>query len=486
MGALLRNDPAPNPGRSSPGLAVAPTHTGIDDGAVLREASAIDGAAESEPRLSPVDVQAAERQEAGSRRYTPIVDAARQVSPSVVSIRVLRRVRGMRRNQFGFFQGPEDRSRPGLGSGFAIDAAGTILTNEHVVAGADSIVVADATGNEYRAELVGADELTDIAVLRVDGNRIPPAPLGTSSDLMVGEPAIAIGNPFGHLLENSEATVTAGVVSGVGRDIKAKDQRQTLLADMVQTDASINPGNSGGPLVNADGQVIGVNSSIFSYSGGSEGLGFAIPIDRALRVAEELKTYGRIRRPYVGIDAVAVESDKLLGDTQVRRVAPGSPAENAGIRPGDVLVGIEGRPIDSPLDWEVGLLDAGVGSSVTITYLRAGKNARVTLGVEEVPDRADDQIRALEGLELISVDEALAVQRRLEVDVGALVAEIDERSTEVTGLRPGDVILAINRRRVETADDAADLFQYYAGRGRIRVTYYREGRLYYSSSFSVG
>jgi serine protease Do len=392
----------------------------------------------------------------------------------------------MRRDGFGFFQVPQERSRPGLGSGFAIDAAGTILTNEHVVAGADSIVVVDASGREYGAVLVGTDELTDIAVLRVEANRIPPAPLGTSSDLMVGEPAIAIGNPFGHLLENAEATVTAGVVSGVGRDIKAKDQRQTLLADMVQTDASINPGNSGGPLVNADGQVIGVNSSIFSFSGGSEGLGFAIPIDRALRVAEELDTYGRIRRPYVGIDAVAVESDTLLGDTQVRRVAPGSPAERAGMRVGDVLVRIEERRIDSPLDWEVGLVDAGVGSSVAVTYLRDGRSVRVALAVEEVPDREEDRVQVLEGLELISVDEALAVQRRLQVDVGALVAEIDEPSTEVTGLRAGDVILAINRRRVETAEDAADLFQYYAGRGRIRVTYYRDGRLYYSSSFSVG
>ena len=183
---------------------------------VIRDAS-LAGASDPESAvLRPADAVA---QEAGSRRYTPIVDAARQVSPSVVSIRVVRRVRGMRRDPFGFFRGPEEGTRPGLGSGFAIDDGGTILTNEHVVAGADSIVVADAGGNEYRAELVGTDELTDIAVLKVQAHRIPAAPLGTSSDLMVGEPAIAIGNPFGHLLENSEATVTAGVVSGVGRDI---------------------------------------------------------------------------------------------------------------------------------------------------------------------------------------------------------------------------------------------------------------------------
>ena len=311
-----------------------------------------------------------------SRRYTPIVEAARRVAPSVVSISILRVAQSGPRSLFEDFFGrsaPPSRLRRSYGSGFSIDEAGFLVTNEHVVRGADSIVVTDAQGRVHAASLVGADELTDIAVLRIAAGRVPPAPLGTSSDLMVGEPAIAIGNPFGYLLANSEATVTTGVISGVGRDIRSPDERQTLLADMVQTDASINPGNSGGPLVNADGQVIGVNSSIFSSSGGSEGVGFAIPIDRVLRIVAELRDHGRIRRPFVGVDPMAVESDTVLfSETLVRRVAPGSAAATAGLEPGDVLVAIGGRPIASPLDWEVGLLDAGVGSDVQVSYRRNG------------------------------------------------------------------------------------------------------------------
>ena len=221
-------------------------------------------------------------------RVTPTVLAVRQVLPSVVSVSVFRRERMRARSFLELFGPSRDRLVSGLGSGFAIDDQGTILTNDHVVQGADSVIVVDGMGRTYDAYVVGRDELTDLAVLRIPPGRVPAAPLGRSSDLMVGEPAIAIGNPYGSFLANSEATVTRGVISGVDRDIRATGQRDVLYADMVQTDASINPGNSGGPLVNIQGEVVGVNSSIFSSSGGSQGVGFAIPIDRALRVAGEL------------------------------------------------------------------------------------------------------------------------------------------------------------------------------------------------------
>jgi serine protease Do len=407
----------------------------------------------------------------------------------VVSITVLRSVQ---RVGFGsLFEEFWNRSpfprgtqrQPSLGSGFAIDSRGYLLTNEHVVAGSDSIVVTDAEGRVYDAELVGSDELSDIAVLRVEGGRIPPAPLGTSSDLVVGEPAIAIGNPFGYLLNNAEATVTSGVISGVGRDIRA-EQGETLLADMVQTDASINPGNSGGPLVNADGRVIGVNSSIFSRSGGSEGLGFAIPIDRAVRIADELREFGRIRRPYVGVDPVAMRSDTtLFSRTLIRRVAPGSPAERAGLREGDQLVAISNRPINSPLDWEVGLLDAGVRADVEVTYNRDGRVGRATLHIEELPSEQAERLEVVAGLELITVTPQIAVERRLGVEAGAMVVGISGQNAAVTGMREGDVIVEVNRRKVKTAEDADDLFQYYAGRSRIRVTLYRNGRSYYTTFY---
>ncbi len=446
----------------------------VDDGA--RPATGVDERPSDSPQEAP----------AGSRRFTPLVEAANRVAPSVVSVTVLRTYRNAPRSMFEDLLG-QGRSgvQPAYGSGFAIDSDGFLLTNEHVVRSADSIVVTDAQGRRLRATLVGADDMTDIAVVRVEAGRIPPAPLGTSSDLMVGEPAVAIGNPFGYLLANAEATVTAGVVSGVGRDIRSEDRRRTLLADMVQTDASINPGNSGGPLVNAEGRVIGVNSSIFSRSGGSEGLGFAIPIDRALRIANELRQYGRIRRPFVGVDPVAVESDSvLLAETLVRRVAPDSPAEQAGLRAGDVLLAIDGRPIAGPVDWEVGLLDAGVESEVEVMYSRDGRARSVTLAIQELPSESAERLQVLTGLELITVDEQIAVERRLPVEAGAMIAGISQRNASVTGMRVGDVIVAVNRQRVETAEDVDDLFQYYAGRSRIRVSVFRDGS-YYSTYFGV-
>ena len=436
---------------------------------------------------SAANPAASSQEWAGSRRYTPIVEAARLVAPSVVSISILRVGQSGPRSLFEDFLGrttPQSRLRKSYGSGFAIDDLGSLITNEHVVRGADSIVVTDSQGRVHPATIVGADELTDIAILRIEGGRVPPAPLGTSSDLMVGEPAIAIGNPFGYLLANAEATVTAGVISGVGRDIRSADERQTLLADMVQTDASINPGNSGGPLVNADGRVIGVNSSIFSRSGGSEGLGFAIPIDRALRIVDELRDFGRIRRPFVGVDPMAVQSDTLLfSETLVRRVAPRSAAAGAGLEPGDVLVAIGGRPVASPLDWEVGLVDAGVGAEVDVVYRRDGRDREARLLIEELPSESAERLQVLAGLELITLDPQIAVERRLTVDSGAMITRISQRNAAYTGMREGDVIIEINRRRVGTAEDVADLFQYYSGRSSIRVSVFRSGNTYITTFY---
>lgn len=426
-----------------------------------------------------------------SPRYTPIVEAARRVAPSVVSISVIKTVdRPARRDLLSDFFGgrsySQSRRVPAFGSGFAIDDDGYILTNDHVVSDADSIFVADATGRRLPAELVGSDALVDIAVLKIEPGRIPPAPLGTSSDLVVGEPAIAIGNPLATLVSNAEATVTSGVVSGVGRDMRESANEGTLYADMIQTDASINPGNSGGALVNAEGRVIGVNSSILSRSGGSEGLGFAIPIDRALRIANELKQFGRIRRPWIGVDPEVVSSDSsLFSSTRVRRVAEGSPAARAGLRPGDILLSIQGRPIDSPLDFEVGLLDAGVGADVDVVYVRGGGRHETELPVVELPSEQAERVEVLTGLQLITVDERISVERGLppEVDFGALIADISDEAAYRSGLRRGDVIVEINRRRVESVGVAEELFRSFAGGGRILAVVVRNGRLVSTSFF---
>ena len=418
-----------------------------------------------------------------SPRYTPIVEASRQVAPSVVSLTVLKTVRRSARRDlfsefFGRSPGRNQLART-YGSGFAIDGDGYLLTNDHVVSGADSILVTTSNGRRLPARLVGGDALLDIAVLKVEAGVIPPAPLGTSSDLVVGEPAIAIGNPLGQFVANAEATVTTGVISGVGRDMRGEaSEGSTLFADMIQTDASINPGNSGGALVNAEGRVIGVNSSIYSRSGGSEGIGFAIPIDRALRIATELKEFGRIRRPWIGVDPEMVASDTSLFYTmRVRRVAEGSPAFGAGLRPGDVLVRIDGRPIDSPLDFEVGLLDAGVGASVPIVYARDGRERAIELSVIERPSEQAERVEVLRGLQLVTVDERISVERALPVNRGALIVDISDVAAYHSRLRSGDVIIGIMGRQVETVEDAEELFRTFAGGPRISVSVVRDGRL---------
>ena len=470
-----------SPSRSSTDSGSAPSRS--LDRAVRPALAAVSGSPTA-PSPSGVNLQQA------GPRFTPVVAAAARLAPSVVSITVLSTRQISRRSRFDEFFGmvPRqlERQIQGMGSGFALDPNGTIITNEHVVSGADSIIVTDVNGRLYSAEVVGTDPITDIAVLRVEPGAIPPAPIGTSSDLVVGEPAIALGNPFGFVLANAEATVTAGVVSGVGRDIL--DSREgKLSADMIQTDAAINPGNSGGPLVNAEGKVIGVNSAILSQSGGSEGIGFAIPIDRARRIAGELLEHGLIRRPWVGVEPRTMESSiTRFSLTEVRRIAPGSPAADAGLEAGDVLLEVNGRPITSPLDWDVGLLDAGVGSSVDIRYRRGDDLYTARLDVQELPSEQAERLEVVRGLELISVTPPIAVERRLEVESGALIVQLAPGASRVTGLREGDVIVGINRSPVETAEDAENLFRGLAGGSRIFVTYYREGRYYNSWPFDIG
>src|SRR3954465_1910168 len=274
-------------------------------------------------------------------RRTAITEAVARVAASVVTVQteVVERVPADVFEQF-FGGRPGQRAAAGLGSGFIVRGDGAILTNAHVVAGATRISVAMKDGTTYPARLLGIDETNDLAVLKIDARNLPVAPLGSSSDLLIGEWTIAIGNPYGFLLANSEPSVTVGVVSGVGRNLAAQGEGAGVYVDMIQTDASINPGNSGGPLVNAAGEVIGVNSSIFSPSGGSIGLGFAIPINRARRVADDLLAHGVVRRPWVGLQpqlarapAAGTAGRGAANGVVVGSVVPGSPADKAGIRP---------------------------------------------------------------------------------------------------------------------------------------------------------
>ncbi|MGH6690932.1 MAG: S1C family serine protease, partial [Gammaproteobacteria bacterium] len=314
-------------------------------------------------------------------RRTALVEATERVAPAVVSIHQTGRQRVQPRSPWDLFFVPEGGERlvEGYGTGFIIRADGIIVTNQHVVAGAEKVVVSLADGTDLPARVLGEDPLTDIAVLKVDRTGLPTAPTGRSDDLMIGEWVVALGNPFVYLLGNAEPSVSVGVVSATGRNILPSGQQPGLYLDMIQTDAAINPGNSGGPLTNALGEVVGVNSSIFSNSGGSIGLGFAIPIERALAVTDAIVRDGEVRRAWTGLDVEGpsrMMSWKSVGGVEVASVAPDGPADRARLAPGDVLISANGRRLRNFLDWEAVKLDLQVGDTVAIEVRQHGRIAR--------------------------------------------------------------------------------------------------------------
>lgn len=412
-------------------------------------------------------------------RTTVLVRAADRVAPAVVSVNVLRQQQLRPRTIWDQFFLPPGTSRrsTGYGSGVIFHEAGYILTNDHVVREAEEIRVTLPDGRDFSAQLVGTDGVTDVAVLRVMGEDLPVAPLGTSRGLLIGEWAMAIGNPFAYLLSNPEPTVTAGVVSALGRHIIPQDQDQGFYLGMIQTDASINPGNSGGPLVNGLGEVIGVNTSIFSRSGGSEGLGFAIPIDRALRVAADLMQYGEVRRAWTGVDVEAVDAD-VWGRThgvRVSLVAEGSPAAEAGLSVGDRLIEANGRPLGTPLDFEAVLLDLRAGDPIRIQV--EGRGRAVELVTETLPTARAQRVEVLENLEVITVTSEVRAERGIRSEAGALVTGISATLSQSLGLRGGDVILQINNSRIRTAEDAAVAIRELQQGARVRIYFERNGNV---------
>jgi serine protease Do len=444
--------------------------------------------------LAALPVEGHAQTSVDAARRTAIVRAAEQVAPAVVSVNVMRREAVQARSLWEDFFMPPGLSREvaGLGSGFVIDADGHVLTNEHVVRGATEMVVTLRDGRDYAAELVGTDEVTDLALLSLQDAPadLPVAPLGRSSDLIIGEWAIAIGNPFGFLLANAEPTVTAGVISGVNRNIiptASGNQGAGYYLDMIQTDASINPGNSGGPLVNALGEVIGVNSSIISGSGGSVGLGFAIPIDRARRVAEDLLRAHRVRRVWAGVNIEAYEPNRWGRSRSIviAEVVPGSAAARAGVRAGAVVEQVNGRAVHSVLDWEARLLDARVGEPLELLVSEEGERRTVRIPTEDLPSLAAARVSALDEFQLVTLTPAIRAERQLRSDQGALIVDIAAGARRI-GLRAGDVIVQINRRDVRSAEEAASVLRSLASaRAPVRLTLERGGT-YVSVSFYFG
>jgi serine protease Do len=435
------------------------------------------------PAAQATQLPAQRTEQISSGRRTAITAAVERVAPSVVTVQteVVERVPADVFEQF-FGGRSGTRSAAGLGSGFIVREDGVIVTNAHVVNGAARISVALKDGTTYPAKLLGADETNDVAVIKIDARGLPVAPLGNSSDLLVGEWAIAIGNPYGFLLANTEPSVTAGVVSGTGRNLATESEGAGVYVDMIQTDASINPGNSGGPLVNALGEVIGVNSSIFSPSGGSIGLGFAIPINRARRVTEDLLAHGVVRRPWIGLKLQLGNSstarDIVSRGVIVSSVVPGSPADHAGIRTGDVLVQSRDRLLHNPYDWEAERLELRVGEDVPLVLRRGGQQVRVNVRVADLPEVNAPKVTVLREIQLVTLTPAIRAERNIRRANGALIQSVTQRVADQLGIQAGDVILQVNRVPIADAQSAAHALDYYAGRGAIVMYIERAGQVY--------
>jgi len=391
----------------------------------------------------------------------PIIE---EVTPSVVNVNTRTRVQVRTspfmddpffRRFFDFPSVPRERVQQSLGSGVVVDAEeGLILTNNHVIDGADDIAVTLEDGRSFSARVIGTDRDTDLAVIQIDADDLKELPLAESDSLRVGDFVVAVGNPFG-----LGQTVTSGIVSALGRS----GIRGLEYQNFIQTDASINPGNSGGALIDLRGRLVGINTAIFTPSGGNVGIGFAIPSSMAARIMEQLVEYGEVRRGNLGVEVqdVSGELAEALGlDSRrgavITRVQADSAAGEAGLEPGDVIVGINDREVRSAQDLRntEGLL--AVGSQVKLRYLRNGREHTAGLKITEDLDarisgqRLDDR---LEGVSLTRIPE------RARVGGGVLVEEA-RRNTPAhdSGLRQGDLIVAVNRQAVGSLGEMRELF----------------------------
>jgi serine protease Do len=398
--------------------------------------------------------------------FTTLVEA---VSPSIVNISTVSEEReempGGRGGGGGdpfefFFRRPGPRRS--LGSGFVLDQDGYIITNHHVVEDATKIVVRLQSDKEYEAKVVGTDAKTDIAVIRIDDVNDPAElvalPLGDSDDLKVGEWVLAIGNPFG--LDHS---VTAGIVSAKGRRINRPDQ--SPYDDFIQTDAAINPGNSGGPLVNLAGQVVGINSAIFSRSGGNIGIGFAIPINMVRIIVPQLKEFGSVTRGWLGVMIQPVDKDIArsldLDDAKgalVAKVFPNSPASEAGIELGDVIVKFDGREVPKSADLPAIVAATPVGKSVNVVVVRNGKKKKLDVTVAKLEDTSAgaQPVEANElGLSVQDITPEIAKELGLDSDTAGVVVSSVTRDSpaEEAGIRAGDVIQMVGNRSVTSAEE---------------------------------
>ena len=401
----------------------------------------------------------------------PLVNTAKKAKRSVVNISTTqkRRSRPRRPGPFGgedpfeeffrrFFPDPPPDQPRSLGSGFIISQDGYIVTNNHVVGEAEKITVRLSDKEEYQATVIGSDQRTDLALIKIEpSNRLTAIPLGDSEALQVGDWVMAIGNPFG-----LEQTVTVGIVSAKGRVIGAGP-----YDDFIQTDASINPGNSGGPLLNLKGEVVGINSAIFSQGGGNIGIGFAIPIGQAKSIIAQLRESGKVTRGWLGvmIQPVTKELADSFGLDEpkgalIAEVSEGGPAQQSGLERGDVITAFNGQTINDSRDLPALVAEAPIGSEATVTLLRSGQQQDISVKLGELPEQMAggrpvwvDQESW--GMTVANITPGIA--RRFQLDTnrrGVVVTAVEPGSpAAVAGIQPGDVIEEVNRKAVASVEE---------------------------------
>lgn len=377
-------------------------------------------------------------------------------------------------------QGGEDVPR-GVGSGFIVDSSGFILTNHHVVDGADEIIVTLIDKREFKAKVIGSDKRTDVALVKIDTNNLPSLKIGDPSRSKVGEWVLAIGSPFG--LEN---TVTAGIISA-----KARDTGDFL--PFIQTDVAVNPGNSGGPLLNMRGEAIGINSQIYSRTGGFMGISFAIPIDEAMRVADQLRSKGRVVRGRIGVSigevskevAEAIGLPKAQG-ALVRMVEPNSPADKAGLEAGDVILKFDGRAIDKSSDLPRIVGSTSPGNKSTVAVFRRGANKDLAVTVAEIEPDKQVVKRAAPNLPAVTNNLGLSVadlpdSKKKDSGGKGVVIEVAESPSASADIRKGDIILAINNIEITGAKQFNEIVAKLPLGKNVALLVLREGTASYKT-----
>ena len=430
--------------------------------------------------------------ETSSLRRTPIVVAVEKVSPAVVNISTEKVVQS--RSSFGFsgdpffdqffrdFLDPFPRrqyKQNSLGSGVIFDKRGYVLTNHHVIQRASKITITLTDNREFEAELIGDDARFDLAVLKISSAEdLPVAELGHSNDLMIGEPVIAIGNPFG-----LSHTITTGVISAINRSIRVDEDR--IFRGFIQTDAPINPGNSGGPLINILGQVIGINTAIYCNA---QGIGFAIPIDKVNRIIGDLIEYGQVRSAWIGVSvqditpAIAQYFNYQSAEgVLISQVLPGSSAEKAGLRQGDIIVEINGQPVSDQAGYNTIVAEYTARDKLELSLVRDGKSLTITVQAEAFSaEQAVDMAYKDFGLFVEKMSQDLIAQYRLRTQQGLVITKVRQNSPAAqVGIEPGDIIRQIEGAQIDTLTDFQDVMMKLAQKPSVVFLIQRRNRGYY-------